>query len=59
MRVFVLCNPDNPTGVVFQEADLMRFCAYLRRREVLIVSDEVYGMHMLDDASKFFSLRDY
>lgn len=41
-RVFILINPDNPTGHVFRRDMLTRLAGRLRRQGVLVVEDQVY-----------------
>jgi cystathionine beta-lyase len=42
-RVFILCNPHNPTGRVFSRAELGQLAAITARHQVLVVSDEIHG----------------
>jgi len=41
-RLFLLCNPQNPTGRVFTRQELERMAEICLRRGVLIVSDEIH-----------------
>ena len=41
-RVFLLCNPHNPTGRVFTRAELGDMAECCLRRDMLIVSDEIH-----------------
>lgn len=41
-RVFILCNPHNPVGRVFQPRELERMAEICLQNEVLICSDEVH-----------------
>jgi aspartate/methionine/tyrosine aminotransferase len=41
-KLIVLCNPNNPTGARFDEADLNRVAAAAERAGCWILSDEVY-----------------
>ncbi len=41
-RMFLLCNPHNPSGRVFTRAELERMAETCVRRELLIVSDEIH-----------------
>ncbi|NUQ55405.1 MAG: pyridoxal phosphate-dependent aminotransferase [Dehalococcoidia bacterium] len=41
-RVFVLCNPHNPTGHVFTRAELAHMAEVCLDRNILIVSDEIH-----------------
>lgn len=41
-RVFLLCNPHNPTGRVFTRAELERMARGCLERDIPIVSDEIH-----------------
>lgn len=41
-KVLIVCSPSNPTGVVYRESDIRALAELARRRELLIVSDEIY-----------------
>lgn len=42
-RMIFLCNPHNPVGRVWTAEELARAGAICRRRDVLVVSDEIHG----------------
>lgn len=42
-KVFLLCNPHNPTGRIFSDEELLRLADICRRHHVLIVADEIHG----------------
>lgn len=42
-RVFLLCNPHNPTGRVFTHAELERVAELAERRNVIVFSDEIHA----------------
>jgi octopine/nopaline transport system ATP-binding protein len=42
-RIVVLTTPNNPTGVILSEADLAVVAEEATRRDLVIVSDEVYS----------------
>ncbi len=42
-RLLFLCNPHNPIGRVYTEAELRRLAELCQRRRLVIVSDEVYS----------------
>lgn len=42
-RVFILCNPHNPVGRVFQADELERMAEICLRHRLVICSDEVHG----------------
>jgi cysteine-S-conjugate beta-lyase len=41
-NVFLLCNPQNPTGNVWSAADLLRLGEICLRRRVVVLSDEIH-----------------
>jgi len=41
-RVFMLCNPQNPTGRVFREDELTQMAEICLRHNILICSDEIH-----------------
>jgi len=42
VRVFLLCNPHNPTGRVFREEELLRMGELCLKHDVIICSDEIH-----------------
>jgi cystathionine beta-lyase len=42
-RLFLLCNPHNPVGKVFQPDELARMAELCLRHKALIISDEIHG----------------
>jgi cystathionine beta-lyase len=42
-KMFILCNPHNPTGRVFTKDELKRLSNICRNNDVLIVADEIHG----------------
>lgn len=47
-RLFILCNPHNPTGNVWSEDDLRTMGEICTRRGVLVIADEIHGDLVLD-----------
>ena len=41
-KIFILCNPHNPTGNVWSENDLRTMGEICARKNVLVVSDEIH-----------------
>ncbi|OCN03961.1 hypothetical protein A4S06_03980 [Erysipelotrichaceae bacterium MTC7] len=41
-KVFILCNPHNPDGRVWQEAELVRLVDICQRHQVEIISDDIH-----------------
>jgi len=50
-KMVLLCSPGNPTGVVYREEDVRAMCDLARRRDLLIVSDEIYATLVYDGPS--------
>jgi cysteine-S-conjugate beta-lyase len=42
-RVYLLCNPHNPTGRVWSQAELSRVAELAARYGALVISDEIHG----------------
>lgn len=41
-RIFLLCNPHNPTGRLWTEEELRRIAELARKHDVIVVSDEIH-----------------
>ena len=54
-RLVIINTPHNPTGMVWQRADLDRLAALVKDTAALILSDEVYE-HMVYDGAKHHSI---
>ncbi len=54
-KAILLCNPMNPTGAVFREADLRALAEMALERNLFIISDEAYDF-LLYDGLPHFSL---
>ncbi len=46
-RMFLLCNPHNPTGAVYTHEELERMAAICLKNNTVIVSDEIHSELML------------
>ncbi len=42
-RIFVLCNPQNPTGRVFTREELMAMARFAIERDLTVISDEIHA----------------
>jgi cysteine-S-conjugate beta-lyase len=42
-RMFLLCNPHNPLGIIFSRKELTRMAEICIKHNVLIVSDEIHS----------------
>jgi aspartate/methionine/tyrosine aminotransferase len=51
-RMLIVCNPCNPTGVVFTADELARVAAIADEHDLLVVADEVYDRIVFNDAFK-------
>jgi len=47
-RLFLFCNPHNPTGRVYTESELMKFAEFCLENDILICSDEIHCPLVLD-----------
>jgi cystathionine beta-lyase len=47
-RLFILCNPHNPTGQVYSRDDLTRLSEICQRQGLIICSDEIHSELLLD-----------
>ena len=41
-RAIMICNPGNPTGVLYPEESLNQLCEIVRKHDLFLISDEVY-----------------
>lgn len=51
-RAVILCNPGNPTGTVYDEADIRALCKLALVHNFVIISDETYDFMVFDAAGK-------
>lgn len=49
-KMFLLCNPHNPIGLIHARADLLRMAEICVEHDVLIVSDEIHSELLLGDS---------
>ena len=42
-KMFILCNPHNPTGRIFSDEDLLRLSDICRDNDMLLIADEIHG----------------
>lgn len=42
-RIFVLCNPQNPTGRVFDRDELMALGQFVIEHDLIVISDEIHS----------------
>ena len=54
-KIFLLCNPHNPLGIIFSRRELTRMAEICIKHKVLIVSDEIHS-ELLLDKNKFIPI---
>ena len=42
-RIFVLCNPQNPTGRVFRHDELLAIARFVIEHDLIVISDEIHS----------------
>jgi cystathionine beta-lyase len=47
-RLFLLCNPQNPTGRIYSQSELVELARFCDRHDLLICSDEIHCSLRLD-----------
>lgn len=48
-RLFMFCNPQNPTGRIYRHEELVALARFCERHDLLICSDEIHCDLRLDD----------
>lgn len=48
-KMWMFCNPQNPTGRCFTKEELEKFAAICLENDVLMISDEIHGDIIFDD----------
>jgi cystathionine beta-lyase len=51
IKVFLLCNPQNPLGRVFPQQDIERLAEFCERHDLILVSDEIHCDLVFDETS--------
>ncbi|WP_235705185.1 aminotransferase class I/II-fold pyridoxal phosphate-dependent enzyme, partial [Clostridioides difficile] len=41
-KIFILCNPHNPTGRVWSELELVKMIGICKNNDVKIISDDIH-----------------
>lgn len=57
-KAILFCNPNNPTGTVYSQEQLLRLVEIAEKHDLYILSDEVYRDFVFDDLD-FFSLSQF
>lgn len=50
-KVFLLCNPQNPLGRVFSEAEVIRLAEFCEKHDLVLVSDEIHCDLIFDETA--------
>ncbi len=53
VKLFFLCNPHNPGGIIFSREDLLKIGELCLEKDVLVISDEIHADLMLYDNQHF------
>lgn len=48
-RLFILCNPHNPTGRIFDRSELLSQAEFCARHDIVICSDEIHCDLLLEE----------
>ena len=56
VSAILFCNPHNPTGRMYTEAELTAFAEFCLRRNIRIISDEIHCPLVLEPSLKHLSL---
>lgn len=51
-RALLLCNPQNPTGRVYSQAELKQLGDIAERHDLTIISDEIWADLIIDDSKR-------
>jgi cystathionine beta-lyase len=51
-RLLLLCNPHNPMGRAFDEAELMELARFAERNNLIVCADEIHSDLVLDPACR-------
>lgn len=54
-KALVIVTPNNPTGTVIPEATLVEIAELAKRRDLIVIADEIYEYYVFDE-NKHFSI---
>ena len=54
-KLFIICNPSNPTGMLYSESELRDIAEVCEKNDLYIISDEIY-CGLVYDGKKFTSM---
>lgn len=56
-RVFLLCNPSNPTGKIMSKEEVRNICELAKEHDLFIIADEIYRDYIYDNR-EYYSFAD-
>ena len=60
VKLFFLCNPQNPVGRVYTKDELLRLSVFAQKNNLLVISDEAHWGLVFDRPhTPYFSVNDY
>jgi len=51
-RLFMLCNPQNPTGRVYSKTELIMLADFCMEHDLYLCSDEIHSSILLDESAR-------
>lgn len=48
-KLFLFCNPQNPLGRVFTEAEVLQLAQFCERHDLILISDEIHADMIFDE----------
>lgn len=57
-RAILINNPSNPTGAVFEKEGLEQLCNWVKERDLLLISDEIYS-NIVYEEKKAYSIASF
>jgi aspartate aminotransferase len=54
-KAILICNPGNPTGYLYTEAEMMQLAALVKKHDLFLIADEVYR-EFTYDGDKHYSV---
>lgn len=55
-KIFMLCNPQNPLGRVFSEAEILQLAEFCEKHDLVLISDEIHCDLVLNGTPHFSAL---
>eukprot|EP00123_Amoebidium_parasiticum_P017960 comp24047_c0_seq1/m.43135 comp24047_c0_seq1/g.43135 ORF comp24047_c0_seq1/g.43135 comp24047_c0_seq1/m.43135 type:complete len:278 (-) comp24047_c0_seq1:942-1775(-) len=58
VRGLLLCNPNNPIGLIYTRSELEMAARWAEERDIHIISDEIYAHSVFQGSQQFVSMAD-